>query len=172
MFDKKAFLASLRHETKVITHLAAQLRPDQLDYRPTEKQRSTLELLQYLTITGSAATLYAITGKWDHWDAQEEKAKSVGLASFPKALKAQLALITKSLAKLNDSALKRKPVKTFAGQKMSLGAGLVEMVLKPYTAYRMQLFLYAKASGLSHLGTSDCWAGRSPKAAKAAQAQG
>ena len=170
MFDKKAFIASLKHETKILTHLAAQLKANHLAYRPTDKQRSTGELLQYLTIMGAAATVYATTGTWDHWDALAEKSKTVTLATFPKAMQAQLALITKSLAKLNDGALKRKQTKSFAGIKMSLGAGLIEMVLKQYAAYRMQFFLYAKASGLSQLGSSDCWAGKSPKPAKAAKA--
>jgi hypothetical protein len=170
MFDKKTFLASLALETKIIIHLAGKLSADQLSYRPTEKQRSTLELLQYLTIMGSAATIYATTGTWDHWDALAEKSKSVDLASLPKAMKAQLALITKTLAKLNDAALKRKKANAFYGAKLSLGAGLVEMVLKQYAAYRMQLFLYAKASGLGDLVSSDCWAGKSPKPAKAAKA--
>lgn len=167
MFDKKAFLASLAFETKILTHLAAQLDESRLSYRPTEQQRSTLDLLRYLSIGPAAATIYAITGNWNHWDALEEKSKAVTLATFPKAMKAQLALITKTLKPIGDSALKRKKTTTFAGQKTTLGPGLIEMVLKQYAAYRMQLFLYAKASGLSHLGTSDVWAGRKPKAAKA-----
>lgn len=167
MYDKKAFLASLKHETKVITHLAAQLSPDKLDYRPSEKQRSTLDLLRFLATTGMGTTTYALTGSWDHWGSVEEKAKAIDLANFPKAMQAQLKGITKALAKLNDAALKRKTVNSFNCGKTTLGAGLVEMVLKQLVAYRMQLFLYAKASGLPQLNTDDCWRGRTSKAAKA-----
>lgn len=166
MYDKKAFLASLKHETKVIIHLASLLKADQLGYRPTAKQRSTTELLQYLTIMGTSATIYAKTNAWDHWDALAEKSKTVTLASFPKAMQAQLKAIAKVLTPFNDAALKRKPANSFTCGKTSLGAALIEMVLKQIVAYRMQLFLYAKASGLPQLNTDDCWRGKSSKTAK------
>lgn len=166
MFDKKAFLASIASEAKILTHLAAQLDESRLGYRPSEAQRSTLDLLQYLSIAPAAVTIYAITGTWDHWDAMDQKSKAVTLATFPKALKAQTAQITKTLKPFTDNALKRKKTTTFAGTKTTLGAGLIEMVLKLCAAYRMQLFLYAKASGLTHLDSGDVWAGKRPKAAK------
>lgn len=164
MFDKAAFLASLKHEGKILKHLAAQLKPEQLDWRPTPGQRSTIELLRYLTIGAQAATGFALTGNWDGWDALEAKAQTVDQTGFAKAIDRQVAAIVKALAPISDATLKRRQVTTFAGQKLSLGAGLVEMVLKQLTAYRMQLFLYAKQSGLSHLGTSDVWAGKAAKA--------
>jgi hypothetical protein len=37
---------------------------------------------------------------------------------------------------------------------------LVNVVLRQFAAYRMQLFLYLKASGHPELGTSDCWMGK------------
>ena len=169
MFDKAAFLASLKHEAKILKHLAAQLTPAHLDYRPTPAQRSTLELLRYLTIAGSAALEYAITGTWDHWEATEKRSADVDLASFPKAIDRQLKSIEKALAGYTDAKLRRARTRTFAGVEMTLGAGLVEMVLKQFTAYRMQLFLYAKSAGLAQLGTSDLWAGRSPKPPKPAK---
>ena len=166
MYDKKAFLATLKFETKVIIHLASLLQSEQLSYRPTAKQRSTTELLQYLTIMGTAATLFATTNAWDHWDALAEKSKTVTLASFPKAMQAQLKAITKVIAPFNDAVLKRKKANSFTCGKTTLGSALIEMVLKQTVAYRMQLFLYAKASGLPHLTTDDCWRGKSSKAAK------
>jgi hypothetical protein len=41
----------------------------------------------------------------------------------------------------------------------TLGRALVETTLKWLTAYRMQLFLYAKASGNEKIGTANNWAG-------------
>jgi len=166
MLDKATFLSSLKLEAKIIKHLAAQLTAAQLDYRPTPPQRSTLELLRYLTIMGSAATEYATTGTWDHWEALAKQSEQVDLASFPKAMDRQLKAITKALAGHSDAKLRKQRTKTFAGLTTTLGHGLVEMVLKQFTAYRMQLFLYAKAAGLAQLGTSDVWAGRAPKAKK------
>jgi hypothetical protein len=53
---------------------------------------------------------------------------------------------------------------------MGLGEALIELVLKTATAYRMQLFLYAKASGSAQLTSSDCWQGVAAKQKAAAQA--
>jgi hypothetical protein len=81
-----------------------------------------------------------------------------------------VAAIAKLLAKLQDAAIRRKVVKDWQGKKITLSAGLIELVLKGFTAYRMQLFLYSKASGAAAIGSSDCWFGVPAKAKKAATA--
>jgi hypothetical protein len=45
------------------------------------------------------------------------------------------------------------------GQKASRGLWIVRLVLSHYTAYRMQLFLYLKASGREELNTMNLWVG-------------
>ncbi len=52
VLTKSELLSSLRHEVRILTHLAGKVDPAQLDYRPTRTQRSTLELLQYMAIMG------------------------------------------------------------------------------------------------------------------------
>jgi len=47
VLTKEELLASLRAEVRILLHLAGKVDPSKLDYRPTPKQRSTLELLQY-----------------------------------------------------------------------------------------------------------------------------
>ena len=166
MLDKDTFLASLKHEAKIIKHLAAQLTPAHLDYRPTPAQRSMLELLRYLTTMGTGTVGYALTGSWDHWEVLAKQSAEVDLTSFAKAMDRQHKVIEKALAGYTEAKLRKVRVKTFAGLDTTLGHGLIEMVLKQFTAYRMQLLLYAKAAGLSQLVSSDVWAGRAPKVPK------
>jgi hypothetical protein len=45
------------------------------------------------------------------------------------------------------------------GEKVTLRRALLETTLKWLTAYRMQLFLYAKACGNHDIGTPNNWAG-------------
>jgi hypothetical protein len=45
------------------------------------------------------------------------------------------------------------------GSKGSRGSMIVNLVLCHYAAYRMQLFLYLKASGREELNTMNLWAG-------------
>jgi hypothetical protein len=52
IITKSELLASLQKEVRILLHLASKIDRSQLDYRPTPKQRSTLELLQYLSHMG------------------------------------------------------------------------------------------------------------------------
>ena len=52
VLTKDELIASLQNEVRILLHLASKIDPNKLDYRPTKKQRSTLELLQYLVVMG------------------------------------------------------------------------------------------------------------------------
>jgi len=52
VLTKDELIGSLKQEIRILLHLASKVDPAKLDYRPTAKQRSTLELLQYMAIMG------------------------------------------------------------------------------------------------------------------------
>jgi hypothetical protein len=56
---KSELIALLQKEVRVLLHLVGKIDAAMLDYRPTPKQRSTIELLQYLTNMGPTLVLYA-----------------------------------------------------------------------------------------------------------------
>lgn len=163
MLTKPEFLAALKRETRILSHLASGLRAKHLGFRFTPPQRSTLELLQYLTINAQAGVTYFLNGNWDHWDALEATAKRVDLASFPAALKAQERTVARLLAQVSDQAWRSRMVGQLSGKgpKRPLGAALFDSTLTTCIGYRMQLFLQAKAAGLKQLKSSDLWAGKS-----------
>jgi hypothetical protein len=164
MYTKAAFLKSIAHEGKIIKHLVTQIPAGQADWRMTPPQRSTLELIRFLSFMPLASVEFAVTQAWDKWEGHEAGAKDLQPAGFPKAMDKQIKAITKLLAKYGDAALKRKTTKHWNGTKMTLGDALVAMVLNTMVAYRMQLFLQVKASGAAHLTSSDCWQGKAAKA--------
>ncbi len=170
MYTKAAFLNAIKLETKVIKHLATQIPANTYDYRPTPAQRSTLELLRYLAIGGAGAAAYAATGGWEAWEKLDAQAKLMQPGDIAKALDRQAKAIASALKPYTDAKLQKKKIKTWSGISCTLGEGMVTMVLMPMVAYRMQLFLYAKASGASHLTTSDCWHGKAAKPKKPAKA--
>src|SRR5258708_23282840 len=47
--DVQELIGSLQNEVRILLHLAAKIDRSQLDYRPTPAQRSTIELLRYLS---------------------------------------------------------------------------------------------------------------------------
>ena len=52
VFSKSEFISAIQNEVRILLHLASKVDPAKLDYRPTPKQRSLLEHLQYMTIMG------------------------------------------------------------------------------------------------------------------------
>ena len=49
VLTKTELVASLQNEARLLLHLAGKVDRAKLDYRPTPKQRSTIELLKYLS---------------------------------------------------------------------------------------------------------------------------
>src|SRR6266481_5805542 len=91
VLTKEELIASLRHEVRILTHLAGKVDKSKLDYRPTPKQRSTLELLQYMAIMGTTQVAVIKTGVFDRaalsaaWSLAETAAKAM---SFDDAVTA------------------------------------------------------------------------------------
>ena len=52
VLTKEELIATLQNEVRILVHLAGKVDRSKLDYRPSEKQRSILELLQYMVIMG------------------------------------------------------------------------------------------------------------------------
>ena len=68
VMTKPELIGALRHEVHILLHLAGKVDRTMLDYRPTPKQRSTLELLQYMSMMGPAAVEAAKAGDFDRHD--------------------------------------------------------------------------------------------------------
>src|SRR5580765_6013879 len=65
VLTKSELIASLQGEVRILLHLAGKVDRAMLDYRPTPKQRSTLELLRYLSIMGPTFVRYTMSGSQD-----------------------------------------------------------------------------------------------------------
>ena len=52
MISRQQFLDSVSREINIIKHLYTKIPAGTLDFRPSEKQRSTMELLRYLAASG------------------------------------------------------------------------------------------------------------------------
>ena len=65
VLTKEELIASLRNEVRILVHLAGKVDKSKLDYRPTPKQRSILELLQYLVMMGPTEVAIIKTETFD-----------------------------------------------------------------------------------------------------------
>ena len=52
VLTKPELIRLLQNEVRILLHLASKIEPAVIDYRPTPRQRSTIELLRYLSIMG------------------------------------------------------------------------------------------------------------------------
>lgn len=158
-------LSSLQHEVRILTHLAGKIEPSMLDYRPTPKQRSTIEWLRYLTLMGPALIDAAKTGTFDvaAWTAGEQAAAARDLPQTMAALASLSDTYATQLAGLTDADY-RAEIQMF-GSTYTRGAFIVNLVLGGHAAYRTQLFNYLKACGREELSTMNLWAGMDAPAA-------
>ena len=61
VMSKSELLTALQTEVRIVLHLATKIDRTRLDYRPTPKQRSTIELLRYLSMMGPTLMRYTKT---------------------------------------------------------------------------------------------------------------
>ena len=142
VLTKAELIAALQKEVRILVHLAGKVDARSLDYRPTPKQRSTIELLKYLISMGPFLTRAIISGQFDGraWGVEAEAAKDLSLADTIAAIAAQAEAYPALLSDVSDDDL-RGDVEMF-GTKSSRGASLVNLVICGYAAYRTQLFCY------------------------------
>ncbi len=159
VLTKPELIAALQNESRILLHLADKIDPAKIDYRPTPKQRSTIELLRYLTMMGPNMVVAAAAGKFDEaaWGVAEEATKKMTLAQAKAAIAAHSAAYAAALGSVADADF-RTEISLF-GPPTSRGAWLVAWVLGGCVAYRTQLFLYLKACGREELGTMNLWGG-------------
>lgn len=160
VLTKPELVAALHKEVRILLHLAGKLDISQLDYRPTPKQRSALELLRYLSFMGPALVATAKNGKFDPtaWKAEVEAADRRNLDETLKAIAALPDEYERLLSDMSDAHF-RDEMTGFDGSKVSRGAFIVNLVLGGHAAYRTQLFCYLKACGQEQLGTVNLWRG-------------
>src|SRR5436190_19063437 len=79
VMTKEELIGSLQNEVRILLHLAGKIDRKWLDYRPTPKQRSMVELLQYLVAMGPMLIRAVKAGAFDvaGWQAAVAEAKAM-----------------------------------------------------------------------------------------------
>jgi hypothetical protein len=163
VLTKEELIASLATEVRILVHLAGKVDRSKLDYRPTPKQRSTLELLQYLAIMGPTQIAVIQAGEFTRaalgaaWGPAEALAKTLNFEQALAAIQKLPEQYGRLLGGWTEADL-RGEVDVF-GTKSKRGSLLVNQVLSGHAAYRTQLFCYLKSCGREELSTVNLWAG-------------
>ena len=159
VLTRSELIDSLKNEVRILLHLCSKVDRSSLDYRPTPKQRSTLELVRYLSIMGPALFDVASTGTFDPaaWTKVEDAAAGRSFDEALATIAAQADLYERLVNAMSDADM-RTEIGPF-GDPSSRGAFIVNQVLAGCAAYRTQLFLYLKACGREELSTMNLWGG-------------
>jgi hypothetical protein len=149
--------SNLKREAGIIKHLVSKLPEGALTYKPTEKQRTTLELLHYMSHVVASFAETIKVGKPDAFRTNEEQAKAITLETFGAALDASVEKAAEVFNSLTEAEVNEAidPFGAGAGARR----GWMVSLLGTLVAYKMQLFLYAKAAGNDTIGTSNLWMG-------------
>src|SRR4030095_16282596 len=160
VLEKPELIGSLQNEVRLLQHLCGKAKPEMLDYRPTAKQRSLIELLRYMTVLMPIIVPSIKGGAFlvDDWTAGEARAASMDFEALLKTLESQAALYAELVGAISDDEL-RGEIEMFGMKKMTRGTMLFNVVLCGHSAYRMQLFCYLKACGREELNTMNLWMG-------------
>ena len=150
---------SLRDEVRILVHLCGKVQTPMLEYRPTPKQRSLLELLRYLTVMGPGLVPTIQAGEFliDRWNALEAESLAMDFDAVVASLESQAAFYAEAIGAMSDEELRGEI--DFFGQTFTRGRCLVNSVLSGHAAYRMQLFCYLKSCGREELNTFNLWTG-------------
>lgn len=156
---KQELIASLQNEVRILLHLAGKVDPSKLDYRPTAKQRSTIELLRYLSIMGPGLVPAIRTGNFDGaaWGAAVAAADAKNFDQIVADIAKQSDMYAAEVGAMSDADLACE-IDLF-GRKYSRGFHIVNLVFGGHAAYRTQLFCYLKSCGRDELNTSNLWGG-------------
>lgn len=157
--SKQELIDSLQNEVRILLHLATKIDPAKVDYRPTPGQRSTLELMRYLSIMGPNLVPAIKTGNFDGaaWGASVAAADAMNLDQVVASIAKQSAVYAAELGSMSEADFGAE-IELF-GNKRSKGFFLVNLVVSGHAAYRTQLFCYLKACGRDELNTFNLWQG-------------
>src|SRR5215510_3739439 len=94
VLSKDELKGMLQNEVRILLHLAGKVDRNKLDYRPTAKQRSTLELLQYLVNMGPMLLRAIKAGSFDQaaWQSAAKEANAMSFDQVLAALQKQQAM--------------------------------------------------------------------------------
>ena len=156
---KQHLLQNLQREIFLLKQLAPFIEERDLDYRPTEKMRSTIELMQYLSTIGAVMLRWFLKNDLtpDEWTKIRDYRKTLTRENFKERLDKQMEEILVYMNSITEEDLNKMEVELPSKEKMVLGTAIINAPIKWLAAYRMQLFTYLKMNGRHDISTKEAW---------------
>ena len=153
VLSRSELIASLQNEVRILLHLVGKVNPSNIDYRPTPKQRSVGELVQYLSFMGPTIVRYALAEPPEVaiWTEAEEAAKARNFDESVAEIGRHSAEYEALLGDVSDAKF-RAEFTDWEGKQTTVGAFLVNLVLQrrgriPHPALPLSQGQWAGAPG-------------------------
>jgi hypothetical protein len=159
MITKRELSAVMQRECDICVHLSSKFETAGYEYRPSPGQRSTIELMRYLAISGSAGLQAMAESSFASFAAASARVKEMTPSEFPAAMARQKLEIAAFFDGLTEEDLATREVSLPGRPTTTLGMAILAGPFIWLPAYKLQLFLYAKAAGATEIGTSNAWRG-------------
>lgn len=148
-------LWAIKNQYRIFQHLATKVTEHNKDHRIAENTRSAEELLEYIAFQSPAQiNLWVIGGRdeniYNNW---VKKSQEYSYKDFWKAIDEALQYIESALSSLSEEELWETI--SLWGMTMTRAEFFTSYFLVFLGAYKTQLFLILKSSGLIELGTSN-----------------
>ena len=156
LFSVDSFISTWRKESRICVNLAGKVPAGGLDYRPSAGQRTTLELMRYLSYGPYNGVHRTLAGDWNTGRATAEVTAGMPASDFPARMRWQADAVERELRAASPGELLEKDMAFPWGETVKRAEALLTP-MRWLIGYRMQLFLYLKAAGNPQLGTAECW---------------
>ena len=157
MLTKNEVRDSILNEYKIIKQLVTKLPEGSDDYRISENQRSTIELLRYLTLAGPGI-VHAGFDNGFRWIGQNGPAvENLTLAEIPSHLDGAMGEIKAWFDGKSDGDFADGEVSVEGMGDWKTKTWILNTACKFVPAYKLMLFNHAKAAGNADIGTWDAW---------------
>lgn len=148
-------LGAIKNEYRIFKHLATKVNDDNKDHRIADNTRSAQELMEYIAFQSPAQINLGVLGGWDeaiygHWVA---KAQWYSYKDFADKIDEAIQYIESALRSLTEEQLSETI--SIWGMTMTRVEFFTSYFLVFLGAYKTQLFLILKSSGLSDLKTNN-----------------
>lgn len=145
----------MKNEIRIIKHLSEKVVEEQMSWKPTDGQRTMGELMKYLTHIFVMGADSVATGDGEAYKKYVET-PSPTRDDFGAMMDEQLEKFLGFVEPLSEEDMKGEI--NMWGRTQSRAMHLLGL-LSVASAYKMQMFLYMKQTGMTHLNTMNLWAG-------------
>ena len=157
MLSKNDIRDTLVNEYQVIKQLISKLPEGSEEYRISPTQRSTIELVRYLSLVGPAIVHAANDNGFAWFGENAPKVESLTLAEAPTYIDGAVAEMQHLFDGMSDEDFANREVHVEGMGDWTVQTWLLNTACKFLPAYKLMLFHHAKACGNTELDTWDSW---------------